>query len=100
MPLDEEIWLADSVADLNQEVRVLREAIDELRETLQWISQNKGAEQTYSLLKSFPQDMTAEDWDQRVEITTGQSAIVAQRANELKTEQAPPAKPPTGDTLF
>ena len=102
MPLenDAENYLANAVEDLNQEVRVLREAIDELRETLQWVCQNKGAEQTYSVLKSFPLDLSADDWHERVRFSTGPSAMVddQQQQRAAKEVANPPA--PTGETLF
>lgn len=74
--------LADSVDDLNQEVRVLREAIDELRETLQWISQNQGVEQTYSLLRAMGRDVSDPCWSHHLQIETGPSAINAQRGSK------------------
>ena len=102
MPLenDADNHLANAVEDLNQEVRVLREAIDELRETLQWACQNKGAEQTYSVLKSFPLDLSADDWHERVRLSTGPSAMVDEQPHESTPENtvSPPA--PNGETLF
>jgi len=102
MPRENADHLAEAVEDLNQEVRVLREAIDELRETLQWVCQNKGAEQTYSTLKTMSRDVSAPSWAEHLPIESGPSAIEGQRS-QVKTPQdeiatTPPA--PTGDTLF
>ena len=85
MPPENESRLAESVEDLNQEVRVLREAVDELRETLQWISQNKGAQQTYSVLKAVARDVNAPDWHDHLQVKTGVSAIVDQRTRQPRT---------------
>ena len=86
MTADHAEHLADSVEDLNQEVRVLRDAIDELRETLQWISQNNGVEQTYSILKAMGRNVNDPDWSNHLQIETGVSAIVAQRTAQSKSE--------------
>jgi len=113
MKIDNAEHLAETVEDLNQEVRVLREAIDELRETLQWISHNNGAEQTYGILKAMGRDVTNPSWSDRLQIDSGPSAIVGQRES-LKPSEVDESRPelrpdddhcaddktPPRDTLF
>lgn len=94
--------LAEAVEDLNQEVRVLREAIDELRETLQWVTENQGAEQTYSILKAMGRDVSDPNWASHLQIKSGPSAIESQRSqvNTLPEEVVSKPEAPTGDRLF
>lgn len=89
--------LAETVEDLNQEVRILREAIDELRETIQWISQNKSADQTYGILKAMGRDVVDASWNERLKIDSGPSAIVGQRENLKPTERDEPHPGPQSD---
>ena len=102
MTLENAEHLAEAVEDLNQEVRVLREAIDELRETLQWVTQNKDAEQTYSILKAMGRDVSDPSWSDHLQIESGPSAIESQRrqVNTPPDEMEDKPQAPTGDTLF
>lgn len=91
MKIDNAEHLAATVEDLNQEVRVLRGAIDELRETIQWISQNKSADQAYGILKAMGRDVTDPDWNDRLQIDSGPSAIVEQRESLTPVEVDEPS---------
>lgn len=113
MTIEHAEHLAETVEDLNQEVRVLREAIDELREAIQWISQNKSADQMYGILKAMGRDVTDPNWNDRLQIESGRSAIVEQR-ERLKPDEIGERRPeqqadedhsadenaPRRDTLF
>jgi hypothetical protein len=63
--VDEDQLLA-TIRELSQEVRVLREAVDELREELQWSNRNPLPHNPPSsrfVLTSMPLDPAAEDWE-------------------------------------
>ncbi len=72
--------LPDAVGELSAEVRVLRDAIDELREVLQWQSQNPHPPaRSASVLKSMATSPTAADWSENLKLSSGIPAIVEQR---------------------
>ena len=71
--------LPDSIDDLHTEVRVLREAVDELREVLEWQSHNRLPTQSVPVLKGMAANPSADDWSARLKLETGIPAIVEQR---------------------
>lgn len=71
------------VKTLTQEVRVLRDAIDDARQELEWIARNlpRPAWTPTPQLTSFPKDALAPDFHERV--------------NRYRAEDLPPAESPS-----
>ncbi len=78
-PTNEQIAdLQDSVASLSQEVQVLRDILDEIREDFSWALRNGHSKSEdnpqHSILKKMALDPSAEDWQDRLEIVNGTEA--------------------------
>jgi hypothetical protein len=58
--------LTAAVERLADEVRVLRDVLDELREDFRWASRNDKLGGAVFMLTSMPADAAAEDWPERV----------------------------------
>ena len=72
--------LPDSITELSAEVRVLRDAIDELREVLQWQTRNpQGPIQAVPIVQSMALNPGTADWAENLTLRTGTPAIVEQR---------------------
>lgn len=72
--------LPDTVSELSAEVRVLRDAIDELREVFQWQSRNSELPiQSAPILQSMAISPGAADWSEKLTLGRGVPAIVEQR---------------------
>ncbi len=83
--------LQDSVESLSQEVQVLRNILDEIREDLSWALRNghpipKNNTQ-HSVLKKMGLDPCAEDWQDRLEIVNGTEAEKEVINNSIQTAQ-------------
>ena len=100
--------LAAEVESLRIEVRVLRQAIDEVREELQYLNNNgvrlRDVEQIppIGILKRMAADVTSSDWSQRLQIDHGNRTEPDQKPaetngkNESTSEQSTsPASTPT-----
>ena len=84
--------LTIEVENLKDEVRVLRDVMDEIREDLEWLVRNlRIADDPRPLqLKSFPLDPTADDFHQRINEVSDddrrqlrqQQAVVDRRSDE------------------
>lgn len=91
---------------LREEVRVLRDAIDELRTELQWLANNREPigepSSDWFVVKQMAADPCAKDWADRLVIERGDEAI--QKSGEAQPESAkttvpsvaPTTKPPPG----
>ena len=100
--------LEAEVESLRNEVRVLRQAIDEVREELQYLNNNgvrlRDVDQLppIGILKRMAADVTSSDWSQRLHIDHGNRAETDQQPaesngkNESPSEQSPsPVSSPT-----
>ena len=107
-PEPEPSELAVEVESLRNEVRVLRQAIDEVREELQYLNTNglrlRDVDQLPSIgiLKRMAADVTSSEWSQRLQIDFGngtrtdQKPTETNRPNESQSEQSPsPVSTPT-----
>lgn len=103
--------LTDAVERLTEEVRVLRDAIDEIRQELQWTAQNRSpgqqSEQAVPVLKRTAADPCAADWNERLviirESSMEKSATRQSTLNEPTTpdsESQMVARLPTMSKLF
>lgn len=93
--------LAAEVESLRIEVRVLRQAIDEVREELQYLNNNgvrlRDIDQLppIGILKRMASDVTSSDWSQRLQIDHGNRTETDQKPaetngkNESPSEQSP-----------
>jgi len=100
--------LAAEVESLRIEVRVLRQAIDEVREELQYLNNNgvrmRDVDQLppIGILKRMAADVTSSDWSQRLQIDFGNGTETDQKPaetngkNESQSQQSPsPVLTPT-----
>lgn len=93
--------LAVEVESLRIEVRVLRQAIDEVREELQYLNNNgvrlRDVDQLppIGILKRMAADVTSSDWSQRLQIDHGnrtetdQKPVETNGKNESTSEPSP-----------
>ena len=61
--------LIDAVHRLSDEVRVLRDVVDEIRELLSYDQRNRPAVSGHSILKQMAVDPTSEAWGEHLQIT-------------------------------
>jgi hypothetical protein len=100
--------LAAELESLRIEVRVLRQAIDEVREELQYLNNNgvrlRDVDQLppIGILKRMAADVTSSDWSQRLQIDHGKGIATdpkrpePEHPNESQSEQSPsPVSTPT-----
>ena len=80
MPSEE--LLPETVSELSAEVRVLRDAVDELREVLQWMSRNPTSGVPTVLLRSMAEGATSDQLKNDVPAIVGQR-IAAEYAGEI-----------------
>lgn len=75
--------LQAEIAELKDHVRLLVDAIDELREQLQWIACNRLPERepprTSPVLKRMVADPSADDWGDHLEIVYGEPEPAAEK---------------------
>ena len=98
--------LVSCVSELVDQVAILREAIDDLREEFAWAVQNGRVPQQLSppfLLKSMPKDPTAPDWAARLNQATAdpQTPEVTEQDEESVAGDdgmTKPDEPPTDKT--
>lgn len=73
--------LSESVDELTQQVLVLRNAIDDLREELAWgFRNNRVPGLSAPVLKAMAHNPAASDWSNHLQLERGVPAIVEQRA--------------------
>lgn len=96
---DEITELREEVTDLKNHVRVLVDAIDEIRVELQWVTRNglpiREPLPTVPILKRMALDPCADDWGERLVIDYGESPSPRQPEPEQVTLQSV-GKPPPG----
>ena len=82
--------LTSTVETLAQEVRILREAIDELREVLDWTMKNREAPANHPLLPitSLPRDPGDENFGEKINCTP---------PDDLTDDDEPAATTPLGE---
>ena len=103
-PEPEPSELAREVESLRNEVRVLRQAIDEVREELQYLNTNglrlRDVDQLprIGILKRMAADVTSSEWSQRLQIDFGNDARTAQRTDETKHTDESQSKQSTSPT--
>ena len=70
MNIPERDGLTDAVQALGQEVQVLREVLDELREEYSWVTRNGHQVQTieYVVVHQMARDPCAKDWEDRLKV--------------------------------
>lgn len=95
--------VVDALDRLADEIRVVRDVLEELREDLNWIVRNErssGYRQQHSVLKEMAADPASEDWGERLEIGRSTSAAecdeaaVPERQIDVPSpEQTPPEEP-------
>lgn len=97
--------LVDAIERLTDELRVVRDVLDEMREDLNWIvrSDRTTAKQSgHSILKEMSLDPTSDDWGERLH-------IVRDAGGDVESDQAdatersgsvPPAAPAEPGKLF
>lgn len=93
--------LRHEVADLKDHVRLLVDAIDELREELQWLTRNglpsRDPPAPVPVLKQMAADPCADDWGERLVIVRGDTPPI----DKAPASSAPePAAKPTAGKLF
>ena len=83
---------ADVIATLGEEIRILRQVLDEIREELSWANNNAqdlpnatGATSAYRRITSMSADPTARDF----QVNSVDAATVS-RLREEATQEAPP----------
>jgi hypothetical protein len=78
------------VARLAEELRTLRDAIDEIREELQWANRNADDLPGHPLhsfrLRSMPTDPAAPDWAERVNAVPPEAIAAAATTNSPEPE--------------
>jgi len=86
---DETAELRHEIADLKDQVRVLSDILDEIREEISWVTRNglpvRSPMPVSPVLKRMALDPLAEDWGERLQ-------IVRQECETADTE-APPVQP-------
>ena len=94
--------LAFEVESLRNEVRVLRQAIDEVREELQYLNNNglrlRDVEQRppIGILKRMAADVTSSEWSQRLQIDFGNGTRMKQNPPETNgTDESPSQQSPS-----
>lgn len=104
---DEVALLRDEVTDLKNQVRVLSDILDEIREELQWVTRNglpiPEPLPTVPVLKRMAVDPCANDWNERLVIVRGEFpepesrqtlSETAQKSNDAQAGLV--GKPPLG----
>lgn len=94
---DEVALLRDEVTDLKNQVRVLSDILDEIREELQWVTRNglpiREPLPAVPVLKRMALDPCAEDWGERLVVEYGVSqSLHPTDPDEIISE--PVGKPP------
>ena len=103
-PEPEPSELAREVESLRNEVRVLRQAIDEVREELQYLNTNglrlRDVDQLprIGILKRMAADVTSSEWSQRLQIDFGNDARTDQMPDETKHTDESQSKQSTSPT--
>lgn len=86
--------LVELVKQLTQELTVLRQAVDELREEIQWGNRNPVELPSPFRLRSMALDPAADDWAERLNRLPDDSSSV----RPVPIDATPPTPTP-GDTL-
>jgi hypothetical protein len=78
--------LGECINELRDEVRVLRDAIDELRSELQWIANNpepagESSNGTF-IVKQMAADPCAKDWAKRLVVERGEAVVASFNASD------------------
>lgn len=100
---DEVALLRDEVTDLKNQVRVLSDILDEIREELQWVTRNglpvqvKEPLSPVPVLKRMAADPCAPDWAERLVIDYGIPAHV-DKAEAMSPPPPEPASAPTSSS--
>ena len=89
--------LVDAVRDLTAEVRVLRDAIDELREEVQYAANNlfdpREPPLPHRRITSMPKDPLADDFGERINAYTPED-LPTDAPDEPAESDRPPNRPP------
>lgn len=101
---DEIVELREEIASLKDHIRLLVDAIDEVREELSWLTRNglpsREPLPPIPVLKQMALDPCAEDWGERLVIERGESHRPSQEPTDPTESQpveppaaSPPARP-------
>lgn len=99
---DEVAELREEIASLKDHIRLLVDAIDEVREELQWLTRNglptRDPPAPIPVLKQMAADPCADDWGERLVIERGEAGQLPPDDSEPIVPQPvalPPQSPPS-----